>query len=191
MIRAASIASLAMILATPVATAGSDDLWIHVRVKESKGDKPANVKVNVPVSLVTEILPAIDTDELKGGKIKIQLDSDGDSLSAKEMRDILRAVRNAKDGEYITVDDPEDHVRVAKSGGYLLIRAEESRDRASSVQVKVPLRAAEALLAGKGEELDLVAAIRALGERPEGELLVVDGDDDHVRIWIDGNASAN
>jgi hypothetical protein len=54
------------------------------------------------------------------------------------------------------------------------------------VHVKMPAAVVEALLSGDEDELDVAAAIRALARHGEGELVTVSGDDETVRIWIDG-----
>ena len=49
----------------------------------------------------------------------------------------------------------------------------------------------DALLSGEGDELNIEAAIRALVEQGEGELVTVSGDDETVRVWVDNIAEAD
>src|SRR5271156_674669 len=98
-------------------TTSGGDRWLHVRVisTDSKGE---SVCVNVPIELAEKILPAIDKNQLHGGKVTIdKLDAEG-----VDFRALLDAVRSSKDGEFVTVNgkDGED-VRVAKQAGFLLV----------------------------------------------------------------------
>jgi len=100
----------------------SGDRWLHVRVvsTDSKGE---TVCVNVPLELAEKVLPAINKNQLHGGKITIdKLDEEGVDLRA-----VLEAVRGSKDGEFVTVNgkDGED-VRVAKQGGFLLVHVTDA-----------------------------------------------------------------
>jgi len=54
--------TLMLFLGTGMASA---DHWLHVRVSES-GDGE-QVSVNIPLSVVQAILPAIETDDFRGG----------------------------------------------------------------------------------------------------------------------------
>jgi hypothetical protein len=110
-------------------------------------------------------------------------------LSREEMVAILRAVKDAEEGEYVTIEDGRDHVRVAKEGKQLIVKVEErSRhgEADETVDIRVPVSVLEALLSGDDDELDLVAAVEALSKESEGNLVTVNDDDGTlVRVWID------
>jgi hypothetical protein len=161
-----------------VARAASDDRWIHIRVDDADGAK-GRVDIQVPVSLVSSLLPALNRSHGHG---TIQLGDDS-SMDLAELRDYWKAVRGAKDGEYVTVRDRDSDVRVSKRGGYFLLNVDD-RGGKSRVRMKVPLPLVDAILDG-GDEINLDALGGALAKAPEGELLTVDDDDSHVRIWID------
>jgi hypothetical protein len=170
------------------------------------------VCVNVPLELAEKILPAINKNQLHGGKVTIdKLDADG-----VDFRALLDAVRSSKDGEFVTVNgkDGED-VRVAKQGGFLLVHVtdasghvthhhhadKDSADKkqgdgnqaakesvaanVSHVEVKIPLSVVDALLSGKKDELDLIAGLHMLSAQGDTELVSVKDGEDTVRVWID------
>jgi len=159
------------------ARAASDDRWIHIRVDDADGAK-GRVDIQVPVSLVSSLLPVLNRSRGHG---TIQV-NDRD-MDLAELRGYWSAVRAAKDGEYITVRDQDSDVRVSKRGGYFLLNVDD-RGGKSRVRMKIPLPLVDAVLAG-GDELDLDALGGALAKAPAGELLTVDDEDSHVRIWID------
>jgi len=162
--------------AAAVATARGEDRWLHVKVDDTdrEGEK---VRVNVPLSLAEKVLPCIHAHDLEGGKVKIRGNVDGVDLRA-----LVDAIRGA--GEFVTVEDRHEHVRVAKVGGDLLIKVREDHDR-SKVDVKVPFTVVEALLSGGSDELDITAGLRALTAQGDTELVTVNDHSQTVRIWVD------
>ena len=163
------------------AAAASDDRWIHVRVDDDDGAK-GRVDIQVPIGMVSSLLPA-----LKGAHAHGSIRVDGDSVDLAEIRGYWSAVRAAKDGEYVTVRDEDSDVRVSKRGGYFLLNVDDKAGK-GRVRLKVPLPLIDAVLAG-GDTMDLGALAGALAEAPVGELLTVDDEDSHVRIWIDGEVA--
>jgi uncharacterized radical SAM superfamily Fe-S cluster-containing enzyme len=155
--------------------------------------------------MAEKVLPAINKDRLHNGKVQINhFDTEGVDLKA-----LLEAVRSAKDGEYVTVQSAENDVRVAKQAGYMVVHVTEKglRDSADKseksdksdkaekssrayernrVDVKVPMKVVEALLSAGKDELDIVAALRALSAHAgDTELVTVKSDDSTVRVWLD------
>lgn len=181
-------------------TSSNSEQWIHVRV-ENREDKTETVRVNVPVEMAVKVLPAIKNKNLCDGKVHI----DSAHIEDVDLHAMLDAVRTAKDGEYVTVQSKEDDVRVAKSSGYLYVHVTEKRPlersakenaekgsaaksgttRESKVQVKVPMKVVDALLSAGKDELDVVAALRALSAHGDMELVSVKDADNTVRVWID------
>jgi hypothetical protein len=163
------------------AVSASDERWIHVRVDETDGAK-GRVDIQVPVGMVSSLLPA-----LKGKHAHGSINVDCKDVDLAELRGYWNAVRSAKDGDYVNVHDDDSDVRISKSGGFLRLTVDE-KDRGGRVRMKVPLPLVDAAFAG-GDAIDLEALAHALAKVPVGELLTVDDDDSHVRIWIDAQAA--
>jgi hypothetical protein len=162
------------------------DSWLHVRVDSR--DEGEQVRVNVPLSLVEAVLPLIDEEDIElNGRIRL----DGADLEIEEVVAFLKAVRDAEDGVYVTIEDRDDTVRVAKEGKYLLVDVPEGRSRPETVRVRIPIRVLDALVSGKSGELDIMAGIRALGEEGEGEIVAVSEDDSEVRVWVDQKSDSD
>ena len=65
-------------------------------------------------------------------------------------------------------------------------KSEEKSFERSRVDVKIPMKVVEALLSAGKDELDLVAALRALSAHSgDTELVSVKSDDSTVRVWLD------
>ena len=168
-------------LAGGVAHAAADDRWIHIRVDETDASK-GRVDIQVPVGMVSTLLPALKRSH-GHGSIRV----DGDAVDLAEIRSYWSSVRDAKDGEYLTVRDADSNVRIAKRGGYFTLTVDEKNGK-SRVRMKVPLPLIDAVFDG-GDTIDFDAVGGALAKVPAGELLTVDDEDSHVRIWIDSEAA--
>ncbi len=176
--------SLAMAAAAVAAAeTPARDLWIHVNVRDAAGGR---VNVNLPVAVVEKVADLVPADARRSGHVRM-----GEhDLTAAQLREVWRTVKNGPDATYVTVDEKDSKVRVAKSGRYLLVRADDAAPNRSQVDVRVPVAVVEALLTGEGDELNVGAALRALARQGEGELVTVDDAKDTVRIWVDGAAES-
>src|SRR5262249_41598824 len=128
--------------AKPADSSASKDRWLHVRV-ESPDRKEESVRVNVPLELAEKILPTINHDRLQNGKVHVdKFDSQG-----VDIRALIEAVRTSKDGEFVTVQQHDCDVRVAKQNNYLLVHVFDKKHTAknSRVEVKVPMSVVNAL----------------------------------------------
>jgi hypothetical protein len=108
-------------------------------------------------------------------------------MDAVKLRAIWKAVRQAEEGEYITVESDGENVRVSRTGAYFHVNVDETTEDGEDVHVRIPTLVMDALLSGSGDELDLIAAVRALGDQGDGELVRVDSQDEKVRIWVDAS----
>jgi ribonuclease HI len=143
------------------------------------------VRVNVPLSLAEKIIPAINHGELRNGKIHIgNLTADNVNL-----RTILDALKTAPEGEFVTVQETYNDVRVAKEHGQLVVHVIDKQSK-EKVDVTVPWDVAQALISDTTEnQLNVKAAIRALQNAGDLTLVSVVGQDESVRVWIDSRSS--
>jgi hypothetical protein len=155
--------------------------------------------------MAVKVLPAINKEQLHNGKVRI----DDAHLNDVDLAALLDAVRTSKDGEYVTVQSHENDVRVAKNNGYLYINVTDkspkhkavAKDKdgkevaklsaESKVEIKVPMKVVDALFSAGKNELDLVAALRALSASGDTELVRVKDADSTVHIWIDSKNIAD
>jgi hypothetical protein len=173
-----------LVLVAPVWASG-EERWLHIHVDEgADGDR---VRVNVPLSMVEQILPAIQAENFKGGRIRIE----GADLDDVDVRAMWQAVRSARDGEFVTVNSRQDgDVTVSKKGGMILVQVDEKGDGAERVRVRVPVAFMDALFAPGDGEIDVAAAMKSLSDGGDGELVTVESATEKVRIWIDRNAAS-
>ncbi len=163
------------------ASNSSHDRWLHVRVTNPNSNEES-VRVNVPLELAEKILPTINKNRLHGGKVTF----DRADCHGVDLRALLDAVRTSKDGEFVTVQNKDSDVRVAKQNGYLFVHVfEKNRPKKSQVEVKVPMKVVDALFSAGKDELDLVAALHALSSQGDTELVSVKDEENTVRVWLD------
>lgn len=159
----------------------SHDRWLHVRVTNPSSNEES-VRVNVPLELAERVLPTINQQRLHSGKVKI----DDIDCHGVDLRALAEAVRTSKDGEFVTVQNKDSDVRVAKQNGHLLVHVyEKNHPKHSEVEVKVPMKVVDALFSAGKDELDLVAALHALASQGDTELVSVKDAENTVRVWLD------
>ena len=171
--------------------ANAPERYLHVRVDGgSDGEK---VNVNVPLALAEQVLPAINHGQLHSGKVKVDLGkiNTGDV----DVKAILQAVRNSPDNEFVTVQQAEQDVRVAKSGDNIVVhvRSKEGKDKESEkVDVTVPLSIVEAVLKNNADnEIDLNAVLHALENTGDNFVINVKSAEQNVHVWVDGKNDSN
>ncbi|MGH9338401.1 MAG: hypothetical protein ACRD1R_02140 [Acidobacteriota bacterium] len=164
-----SVAGFAVVLAATSA-------WLHLEV-ESGGED--TVKVNVPLVLVSTVLPLIDEGRLNNGKIEI----DGNEITIEEMREIWATLKSQGDFEMASVQTDDLNLKIVLEGDYLIVHSSEQAK--TLVNVELHREVVDALLSGSGNELNLEAAIEALQRTGGKELVSVRNDDTRVQVWID------
>jgi hypothetical protein len=177
------IGCLLMVTLAATGWAAAQERWLHVKVVED-GGRGENVNINIPISMIEALLPMIETNEFRDGKVNIRTHIDDDVFEGIDLRKMLEAVRDAPDAEFVTVKSDDENVRVAKEKGVLLINV-DSRWDSERVRVKIPLEVVEAMIGENPDEIDLLAGIRMLASYGGGDLVNVESDDSNVRIWID------
>ncbi len=175
------LAAAAALAPMASAQAVQPERWLHVRV-DNQAAKGEMVRINLPLSLAEKVLPAINKNHLHNGRIAIH----GADVNGVDVRALLEAVRTTCDGEFVTAQGSTGDVRVVKQAGYLLVHVRENKAATNKrVEIRMPLTVVDALLSSGSNELDLVAALRALDAHGDTELVSVKDEKSTVRIWLD------
>jgi len=75
---------------------------------------------------------------------------------------------------------------VAKANGNIIVHVIDKKNKEQKVDVTVPLAVVDALLSTtKTDELDIAAALRALGNAGDVLLVTVQDSSEKVRVWVD------
>ena len=173
-----TILDTALAAALIAGPASAADLWFHVEVNGGKHGEQATI--NLPLSMVDTLAPMISGRAHAAGHVRL----DDRDYSVAELRRIWRELEAGPDATYVTVNDRDSKVRIAKRGNYLVMEAND-RAEGEDVQARIPLSVMRALLSGSGDELNVGAALEALAAEGAGELVTVTGDEETVRIWVD------
>ena len=107
------------------------------------------------------------------------------------------------------MESDRQNVRVAKESGYLLVKVTENPawrekhvDQQSgsekprhhgpeNVEVRIPMDVVDALLSGNRDELDILAAVKALARHPDLAIINVSDAHNTVRVWVDNAADTH
>ena len=171
--------SSGILLTATLALAAPATRYLHVKVTNPTSHEL--VRVNVPLALAEKVIPAINHGELRDGKVHIgHIDADEVNVRA-----ILDALKTAPEGEFVTVQNTGDDVRVAKEHGQVVVHVIDKNSK-ETVDVIVPWDVVEALVSDTAEnQLNVEAAIKALQNVGDTTLVRVSGSDENVRVWID------
>ena len=164
---------------TAFALSASPTRYLHVRVSN-----PAThelVRVNVPLTLAEKVIPAINHGQLRDGKVQIgNFRAENVNIHA-----ILDVLKNAPEGNFVTVQDTGDDVRVAKERSQLVVHVSD-KNSGENVDVTIPWDVAQALISDTNEDqLNVEAAVKALQNVDDTTLVRVSGRGENVRVWID------
>jgi len=175
--RKALTAAAAVMLVACTAWAGEQVRWLNVYVNDH-GDE-TEVKLHLPFSMVLTLIDAVQTDELRDGKVHIDIDD-----AEVDWMAIVEELKRSPEGEFITVEEPDAHVVVSKKAGLVTIDVEERGHRGEKVRIRLqePLLAAFSI--DTENQLDLRALLASL-EDVGGELLTVESTDANVRVWVE------
>ena len=173
-----------LLLAATMTFAAAPERYLHVRVINPTTHE--TVRVNLPLSLAEKIIPAINNGDLRDGKVHVG------ELQANEVnvKAILEALKTAPEGEFVTVQQNDSDVHVAKEHGQLVVHVIDKNSK-EKVDVTIPWEVAQALISDTTEnQLNIEAAIKAL-ENIAGDvnLVSVVGHDETVRVWIDSRST--
>jgi hypothetical protein len=168
--------ALAAVPLVAVATVAGTGVAV-VDVKES-GPDGHHIVVPVPLLLaqaVTVFTPPVRMDVRGEDRRRLE-------QFLPVAQDVLKALAEAPDGELVSVDDGEDHVRIAKVGDTLRILVDEP---GTHVSVNVPLDVArEALQQVKGGRIQASGLVGALRQARLTDLVEVEDRETHVKISV-------
>lgn len=166
---------------TAFAATAASARYLHVRVSDPSTHEL--VRVNVPLVLAEKVIPAINHGQLRDGKVCV-----GDfKANEVNIRAILDAVKTAPEGEFVTVQDTDNNVRVAKEHGQLVVHVIDNKGN-ENVDVTVPWQVAQALVTDTTDnQLNVEAAVKALESVGDITLVRVNDHQQTVRVWVDSN----
>lgn len=180
-------AALTAVTAAPAAAdPRMDGLWFHLQVHEGKED--AHVVINLPLSMVEKSAGFLRNKDGQNNSGRIRF-NDTD-MSKAELQAMWNDLRRQKDTTFLSVQETDGKVKMAKRGNYLMIQASDTGTKRENVEIKIPVPVVDALLSGPGEELNIAAGLQALVRAGEGEIMTVTSENETVRMWIDDQSEA-
>lgn len=178
-----ALAAAGALLLGAGAASAQEASWIHVRVIEDDG---AKVSVNLPMSLIEVALEIAEKEAFEGHGLSLGRHHD-DDFEVEDIRRMWNELRAAGDAEYVTAEEGDETVRIYRQGDRVFVDVDE--DGEEKVRLQVPFSVVDTLLAGEGDELNLVGALREMANSSaDGEIIQVKDGGTNVRVWIDNNS---
>jgi len=177
--KVSTLVAVLALLAAPIALADEETRWVNVHVTENSSG--TNVEVHLPLNLVLTVLRNVDVENFHGGHVDLELDEDFDI----DFPEILKAVKEAPDGKFVTVTSDEADVNVRKEGGTLYVSVNQKEDEMAQVEVTMPMEMMDALTFGEKNTVDVVALLESFDNLPNGTLVKVTSNEANVRVWIE------
>jgi hypothetical protein len=174
-----AMAGMGVVLgANPMLRAQGPSPWLHVRVEEARGSK---VNVNLPLSVVEVALKAAPQTVV--GDDHLHLGLKGRDLKISDIRRIWQELKKTPDVDFVTAEERDEKVTVAKKGDLVFVKVEKTGGR-EEVHIEVPTAVVDALFEGDGDNLNVRGALALLQSR-RGDIVRVNDKDNTVRVWID------
>jgi hypothetical protein len=180
--------ALAGAAAGTVAAQSAPTPWLHVRVEEAHDN--TKVSVNLPLSVVEAVIKASPEIIEKHGRVHI---GKHHGLELADLRRVWKELAAVGDAELVSVESDDENVKVQRKGDVVQVFVEKKpwtdkegkkRKGGVNVRVEIPVSLVDAFLSGEGEYGNVEAAIGELRKR-RGDIVKVQDDDSHVRVWID------
>jgi hypothetical protein len=180
--------ALAGAAAGTVAAQSAPTPWLHVRVEEVHDN--TKVSVNLPLSVVEAVIKASPEIIEKHGRVHI---GKHHGLELADLRRVWKELAAVGDAELVSVESDDENVKVQRKGDVVQVFVEKKpwtdkegkkRKGGDNVRVEIPVSLVDAFLSGDGEYGNVEAAIGELRKR-RGDIVKVQDDDSHVRVWID------
>ena len=156
--------------------------WIHVDIT-GDGDETEHVKVNLPLSAAEAVVALIPDSVLSEGQLRLA--EQGVPISVPAIRGVWQELMKVGDVEFVTVEQDDQTVRVARAGDNLEVHVEQRDDDGDeTVDVQIPIAVVDALLSGDSDTLNIRAAFEQLGDL-RGDIVHVNAVGRQIRVWID------
>lgn len=172
-----TLVALALLVTLPL-TASDDTRWLNVHVTEMEDG--TDVKVHLPLSLILAVINSVDVENFHGGKVDLEV-SDVDV----DWPQLLAAVKQAPDGEFVKVTGDDANVQVSKRDGTLYVNVIETEEANATVNVTLPMAMIDSLHIDENNQIDVAALLQSFDQLPSGDLVTVQSDDANVRVWVE------
>jgi hypothetical protein len=180
-----SLFVVALVLTLCVTASAQTKSWLHVHVDSEDSEQ---VKVNLPLSVVSTVLPIVADKELNLAKFQAEeIEFGGKKLTVEEIRAIWNSVREGGSYELANVVSDDTTVRVFIDEEFLMVKTDEAEG--DKVNVQIPVRIVDALFSGSENQLNIQGALEALQDIGSQQLVLVEAEDATVRVWIDESNS--
>ena len=149
--------------------------WVHVQIDGQEGE---NAEINLPIAVLKAVLSMAPETVVTDGQVRVGQEH---GISVSALREMWQQILSAGDAEFITVEEADRTVRVARVGELIEIRVDGSDGTA---RADLPVVVVDALLSGEGDNLNIAAAVAEM-KNLRGDIIHISEDRRQIRVWID------
>ncbi len=172
-----TLIAIFVLVAVPL-TATEGTRWLNVHVTEAA--EGTNVQVHLPLSLILAVINSVEVENFHGGKVDLEI-----SDVEIDWPQLLAAVQQAPDGEFVKVTSDDANVQVTKRDGTLYVTVVETEEANATVNVTLPMSIIDSLHIDEDNQIDIAALLNGLDQLPNGDLVTVQSDEANVRVWVE------
>ena len=172
------VAFLATIVTVVTQESSDPKPWLHLQIEN---DEPGgeSVGINLPLGAVTAVLSMAPDTVVVNGHLEVGPEH---GVSVAEVRELWRELSSVGDAEFVTVQNGDAAVRIARVADRVEIRVSEGGNE--TVEADVPVSVVDALLSGEGETVNIDAALATL-DTLRGDIVRVTENKRQIRLWVD------
>lgn len=163
--------TLALLLSTVVFAQNKTSRVLRVEVQEG-GEDGTHVNLTLPISAMAAFEPAV-----RNALNEISVNGDGINL-----QEIWQAVKDSGPMDYVEIEEQNSTIRVSTTGSHVVVSAEG--DLEDNIHVSIPFELCDAMFRSP-EDFDFDRLMTVLEDMAGSDLIRVDTDNEHVRVWIE------
>jgi len=154
--------------------------FLRMEIDDLRHHHGRRVTVNVPYFFVGSALRFASL-----GRLHRELDVHwNEDIDSDDLRKLWEDLKAAKDGQEVVHETDSQVESFKREGETILIETTTKDGFGEHVKVRIPMRLMEAAVRD-GRDFDVDAVIRELRKAHVGDLVEVDSDDAHVKVWIE------
>ncbi len=154
--------------------------FLRMQIDDLRHRHGRHVHISVPYFFIGNALRVAALGRLHR-ELDVHWNEDIDSEDLKKLWEDLKA---AKDGQEVVRKHGSDTQTFKREGETLLLECVGDDGKGEHVKVRIPVRLMEAAVQA-GRDFDVDAVISELKKAHVGDLVEVDSDDAHVKVWIE------
>jgi hypothetical protein len=154
--------------------------FLRMQIEDLRHHHGKRVSVTVPYFFIGNALRFAAF-----GRLHRELDVHwNEDIDSEDLKKLWEDIKVANQGQEVVREHDNEITRFRKEGDAILLDCTKKDGFGEHVKVRIPARLMEAAV-HEGRDFDVDAVIAELRKAHVGDLVEVDSDDAHVKVWIE------